>query len=161
MQQDKPHIAIRVFASGLGTGYSPSASGTVGSAAALLLYWFIPGFSEPIPLLIASAVCLVIGIPASAMMEKHYGQDPSEVVIDEFVGMWLALVFLPKAYWIAVAAFFLFRFFDIIKIPPAKQFDNMKGGTGIMLDDVAAGIWANVLLQGALFIEPLERILLS
>ena len=80
-------------------------------------------------------------------MERHYGQDPSEVVLDEIVGQWIALIFLPKVWYLVAASFFLFRFFDIVKPPPARQFDAKHGGFAIMMDDVAAGIYANLAVQ--------------
>ncbi len=133
--------------SGLFSGYAPVASGTVGSAVAVVLYWFIPGFSAWMPLAAASLFFLAAGIPIATAMEKHYGQDPSEVVLDEIVGQWIALLLLPKIWYIALASFFVFRFFDIVKPPPARQFDRMHGGFGIMMDDVAAGVYANLVLQ--------------
>jgi phosphatidylglycerophosphatase A len=80
-------------------------------------------------------------------MEKWLGQDPAPVVIDELAGMWISVVLVPPAPLNAAAAFLLFRFFDIVKPPPARQFDRLHGGTGIMMDDVAAGIYANIVLQ--------------
>lgn len=160
-QARKPNFAVLAFASGLGSGYFPVASGTAGSAVAAAMYWFIPGFEQLPTITVVSVLFLLVGIPASGMMEKHYGNDPSVVVIDEFVGMWVALIALPKTIWILLAAFFLFRLFDIIKPEPARWFDNKQGGTGIMLDDVVAGIYANLLIQLAILIEPIRTILLS
>ena len=72
-------------------------------------------------------------------MEKKYGHDPSVVTIDEVAGMWVSLVFLPKSIIVALTAFLAFRIFDIIKPYPARLFDEMHGGIGIMMDDVVAG----------------------
>ena len=80
-------------------------------------------------------------------MEKAHGHDPSVVTIDEFVGMWLSVLFLPSTYLTFILAFFLFRILDIIKPWPARVFDRMNGGWGIMLDDVVAGIYTNIILQ--------------
>jgi len=151
----EPSFAVKLFASALFSGYSPIASGTVGSAVALLFY-MIPGFESPLIIGIITLLTLVLGIKSSVLMEQRYGHDPSEVTIDEVVGMWISLFLLPKKILIALAAFFLFRFFDIIKPYPARKFDSMHGGIGIMMDDVIAGIYANGILQVALLI-PLFR----
>ena len=94
-------------------------------------------------------------------MEKRYGHDPAEVTIDEVLGMWVSLLLLPKKIIIIIAAFFIFRFFDIIKPFPARKFDAMHGGLGIMMDDVIAGIYANIILQIALLIPAMNELLLS
>lgn len=145
----KANLFVRIFASAGGAGYFPIASGTVGSAVALALYWVIPGFDIWWVLAGASLLALLAGIPASSAMERQYGEDPSEVVIDEVVGMWISLLFVPKVWYLALIAFFVFRIFDIIKPPPARQFDRMHGGFGIMMDDVAAGVYANLVVQAA------------
>ncbi len=136
----------RVVGSALGTGYSPIASGTVGSALAIALY-AIPGVSDPAVLLTLTVLLFIAGLRAAGQMETFYGPDPSEVTVDEVVGQWIALLFLPSSAVTIIAAFFLFRIFDIIKPPPALRFDRMPGGFGIMMDDVIAGIYANVVLQ--------------
>ncbi|MDT8325691.1 MAG: phosphatidylglycerophosphatase A, partial [Bacteroidota bacterium] len=129
------------------TGHSPFASGTVGSAAALVLYWVLPWTDNGTLVSMFALTVLFLGLPAATAMEQRHGDDPSLVVVDEAVGMWLAVAFLPKIWWVALAAFFLFRIFDIVKPPPARQFDNMRGGGGIMMDDVIAGIYANIVMQ--------------
>ena len=93
-------------------------------------------------------------------MEQRYGHDPAEVTIDEVVGMWISLFLLPKKIFIVIAAFFVFRFFDIIKPFPARKFDKMHGGFGIMMDDVIAGIYTNIILQIALLIPAIKELLL-
>lgn len=128
-------------------GYFPFASGTVGSAVALALYWVLP-FTENGTIAISFALAgLFLGVPAATFLENLHGDDPSLVVFDEAVGMWLALVFLPKIWWVALGAFLLFRLFDIVKPQPARYFDNMRGGAGIMMDDVIAGVYANIVMQ--------------
>ncbi len=142
----------KAFASGLYSGFFPVASGTVGSAVGLLIYW-IPGFENPFVLLPVSLLVLVLGIKASNVMEKVYGEDPSEVTIDEVLGMWISLAFLPKKILVAALAFLLFRIFDIVKPYPARRFDNLHGGAGVMLDDVVSAIYANLLLQIAVALQ--------
>ncbi len=131
-------------------GYFPFASGTVGSAVALALYWVLP-FTDNGTIAISFALAgAFLGVPAASFLEQKHGDDPSIVVFDEAVGMWLALVYLPKIWWVALGAFLLFRLFDIVKPQPAKYFDNMRGGAGIMMDDVIAGVYANIVMQIAL-----------
>ncbi len=144
-----PSFLTRLFASGLFSGYAPFASGTVGSAVALAVYW-IPGFERPEWIIPVTVLALFFGILASSRMEKAYGHDPSQVTIDEVVGMWITLLLLPKSFAVSALGFLVFRALDIVKPPPARRFDRWEGGAGIMLDDVVAGLYANVLLRLAL-----------
>jgi phosphatidylglycerophosphatase A len=155
----EPSLITKLFASALFSGYSPIASGTVGSAVALAIY-FIPGFESAVVIGTSIVVVFLLGINAAAKMEKRYGHDPAEVTIDEVAGMWISLILLPKKIFIAIAAFIVFRLFDIIKPFPAHKFDNMHGGFGIMMDDVIAGIYANIILQLALLIPIVREFLL-
>jgi len=138
-----------MFASGLFTGYSPIASGTVASAVALAIY-FIPGFQHPYSIIPVSFLTFILGTKAAGIMEERYGHDPTEVTIDEVLGMWISLMFLPKSLAVAVPAFFVFRLLDIIKPWPARKFDSVPGGLGIMLDDVVAGFYTNIIMHLAL-----------
>lgn len=153
-QTQSPKVAFltKAFASGLFSGFSPVASGTVGSAVGLAFYC-IPGFERWYILLPASLVVLALGIRASDAMEKVYGQDPSEVTIDEVLGMWVSLLFLPKTILVAALAFFIFRILDIVKPFPARRFDKLHGGAGVMLDDVVSAIYTNLLLQLAIAVR--------
>ena len=155
----EPSLPIKLFASGLYTGYAPAASGTIGSAIAAAFY-FIPGFDSPLILGLILLLVFGLGIKASSIMEKRYGHDPAEVTIDEVVGMWITLFFLPKTIWVVLGAFFFFRFFDIIKPFPARKFDTMLGGFGIMMDDVVSGIYANITMQIVLLIPFFNGLLL-
>jgi len=141
-----PSFLVRFFATGFYSGYSPFAPGTAGSAVGLLIYW-IPNFENPVILFAGFVVMFFIGIVVSGRMERCYGDDPPIVVIDEVVGMWITLLLLPKSIIISVAGFVLFRIFDIIKPPPARNLEALKNGWGIMLDDVMAGIYGNLVLQ--------------
>jgi phosphatidylglycerophosphatase A len=152
VQSPKVGFVTKAFASGLFSGFSPVASGTVGSAVGLAFYC-IPGFELWYVLLPASLIVLLLGIKASDEMEKVYGQDPSEVTIDEVVGMWVSLLFLPKSILVGTLAFFIFRILDIVKPYPARQFDNRHGGAGVMLDDVVSAIYTNLLLQLAIVVK--------
>ncbi|MFA5405422.1 MAG: phosphatidylglycerophosphatase A [Ignavibacteria bacterium] len=132
-----------IFSSGFFTGYAPFASGTFGSAFALL-FLLIPGFTNIFVFLPIILLCFLLGIYTSGKMTKRYGDDPSVVVIDEFVGMWITVFisgYISFGYLSVVIGFFMFRLFDIIKLYPASYFDKMKNGFGIMMDDVIAGIY--------------------
>jgi phosphatidylglycerophosphatase A len=142
----------KAFASGLFSGYSPIASGTVGSAVGLAIY-FIPGFEQIYVILPFCFLVYFVGVRTAEAMEKVYGQDPGEVTIDEVLGMWISLLFLPKTIPVAVVAFFVFRILDIVKPYPARRFDNTPGGSGVMLDDVISGIYTNLLIHLAVALK--------
>jgi len=138
------------------SGYFPFAPGTVGSVVALFIFWMVPGLRGTI-LLLSLIVVFFIGVWAAFQVEKTDGHDASIINIDEMVGMWLSLVFLPDGIsWIWwIVAFFLFRFFDILKPFPVGWSQKLRGGWGVMIDDVLAGLYTNLILQ--LFIRLLLR----
>lgn len=139
----------RFIGSGFFSGYSPVASGTAGSAVAVL-FFLIPGFHTPEILLPVTLLTFILGGAAADKLEKIYGQDPAIVTIDEIVGMWISLWFVPIT-WINVAlAFLIFRILDILKPFPAQYFDSKRGGWNIMLDDVIAGIYTNIIIHVSL-----------
>lgn len=146
-------LFVRFIATGFFSGYSPVIPGTAGSLVGLALY-AIPGMEIPPVLAIATAAVFAIGTWSSARMERVYGEDPSIVVIDEVVGMWISLIFLPKTLWIAALAFFFFRVYDIIKPPPARQSERLRNGWGIMVDDIVAGVYANLTVHVLVLIFP-------
>ena len=152
-----PTLLVKVFASGLFSGYFPVASGTVGSLVGLAIY-FLPGFEGPYFIMPASFAVFLLGVRASDLMEAYYGHDPAEVTIDEVLGMWVSLFLLPKSLSIAVAAFLVFRVMDIVKPFPARRFDRLSGGFGIMMDDVVAGLYANIVIHLLLAIPFIGRI---
>ncbi len=129
------------------TGLFPIAPGTVGSLVTVLILWFLPPQST-LTLIVAAAVLFIVGIWSSGVTEKAMGkEDPGSVNIDEDVGMILSLIALPKGLLWWGAAFFIFRFLDIVKPWPAKQSQDIGGGLGIMIDDVIVGVYTNILLQ--------------
>lgn len=144
----KPSLLTRLVGSTLGAGYAPIASGTVGSALAMAWY-AIPGAEMPALLLPMTIGLFFWGVRIAEQMEAYYGPDPAEVTVDEVVGQWITVLFLPKSLALMVAGFLLFRIFDIIKPFPARRFDRRRGGYAIMMDDVVAGIYANLVLQAA------------
>lgn len=89
---------------------------------------------------------LLLGVPASTALEREYGEDPKQATIDEACGMGISLVMVPLTLPNVAAAFFLFRFFDVIKPPPARRMEAFHGGWGIMLDDVFAGFYTRIAM---------------
>ncbi len=141
----------KIIGSGFFSGYSPFASGTVGSFAALLIY-YIPGFENLYVIIPAVLIFGSYGIFVAGKFEKQYGKDPSECTVDEVVGMWISLLFLPKKILISILAFAIWRVFDIIKPFPVRRLENLPGGYGIMMDDIAAGIYSLILVHLILLI---------
>ena len=136
----------KFIGSGFYTGYSPYISGTVGSLAALIIY-LIPGFEELFVIIPAIIIFMVYGIYLGNKFEAEYGKDPSQCTVDEVVGMWISLVALPKTAGIIAASFILWRILDIIKPPPARNLERLKGGMGIMIDDVISGIYTLIIMH--------------
>ncbi|MBW8366629.1 MAG: phosphatidylglycerophosphatase A [Arenimonas sp.] len=137
------------LAAGFGAGFSPRAPVTVGSLAALLPWWlFMRDLSLPLYLAVL-AVGFGVGVWAShwAIRETKI-EDPSLVVWDEFIGMWITLLMAPAGWAWMLAAFVLFRLFDIWKPWPVSWADQkLHGGFGAMLDDAIAGLYALGVLQ--------------
>ncbi len=146
------NFIIKLIATGGGAGYFPIAQGTAGALLALILYWILPLPSVPLFVLLV-LLLLGVGIYAATVVEKEVvtrlgaaaGKDPSIIVIDEIVGMLVALIALPKTMKVGIIAFVLFRIFDIVKPFPARRSERLVGGWGIMMDDVVAGIYANLI----------------
>lgn len=141
----------KMLGSGFFTGYMPIVPGTFGSLAALLIY-FIPGFEKPVIIIPAIIVFMVYGIYVGNKFDKVYGKDPRQCTIDEVVGMWISLLFLPKRIVVSVIAFIVWRVFDIVKPFPARNLEKLEGGLGIMIDDVVAGFYSLIVLQVLLYI---------
>jgi phosphatidylglycerophosphatase A len=139
------------IACGFGSGLSPVAPGTAGSLAALLLWFALRELSWPLYFAVVT-VAFALGVWACARVVRALRiDDPGFVVWDEFVGQWIALLpllWLPFAWWEVAAGFVLFRIFDIAKPWPVSWADaKVKGGIGIMLDDVIAGVYAAFALM--------------
>lgn len=140
----KINFLEKFIGSGFYTGYINFASGTFASAAALILY-LIPGFENPVLLLTLIAVFLIWGVGLGTRFESLYGKDPRQCTVDELVGTWISLILIPKKVWTLLLAFLIWRALDIIKPYPFSKLENIKGGWGIMLDDVALGFVALIL----------------
>ena len=143
----------KLMLSGFGTGWLPLAPGTWGAAAAALLVWPLTIWTPGLLNLELSGLIIAflwIGVLGSDQMTAEWGEDPSQTVIDEMVGMWIALLGLPMLWPWWLAAFLLFRFFDIFKPLGIRSLEKIGRGWGVMLDDVLAGVYANMVLQIAL-----------
>ncbi len=136
-------------------GYAPIAPGTFGSAVALPIDWALREFS---PLWIHGlgiVAVTLLGVKAGSVVEKELRQkDPSMVVVDELAGMLITLFALPVSWMGVAVGFLLFRLFDIVKPYPCRKAEALPGGWGIMMDDVIAGVYANLVLRGASLIWP-------
>ncbi len=132
--------------SGFYTGYSPVASGTAASLAAILIY-FIPGFEQLFIILPAIVLFAMYGIFLGNKFETKFGKDPAQCTIDEVVGTWISLIALPKLLGITITAFLLWRLLDIIKPPPARALEKLKGGFGIMIDDVISAFYTLIIMH--------------
>jgi phosphatidylglycerophosphatase A len=148
-----------MVATGFGIGRLPGMPGTWAALAALPCAWAIRGWLGICGLAIAIVAAFAAGWWASArVVRESQASDPGYIVIDEIAAQWLVLAALPSRFWLYVAAFIAFRLFDIWKPWPISWLDrNVKGGLGIMLDDVMAAIYALALIligEGALGVRP-------
>ena len=140
-------MALAIATAG-GAGYSPVASGTAGSAVAAVGLWLIP-FTR-LSLVLTCVVGTLLGIWAGGRAERLAGKkDPGIIVIDEVAGMMVSVLLLPLTVPVLVAAFFLFRLFDVWKPFPAHGSQTIPGGLGVMLDDLIAGVYALAVLMGS------------
>ena len=141
-------LIIKFLASGFYAGYTPLAPGTAGSLVGILLYLLLQNISDALYITVV-ALLIVAGVYISAQAENIFQKkDCSNIVIDEIAGMLIALAFLPGGIKFIIAGFIVFRIFDIIKPFPIRTIDrNLGGGWGIMLDDVMAGVFANLSLR--------------
>ena len=133
-------------------GRMPKAPGTWGSLAALLAWYILkPQISDPLFLLITGGI-FYLGIAVSDILTEAWDDsDPKAIVIDEWVGMWIALYLTPHNFGWGLVAFLFFRIFDIFKPGPIQAMDDMHGAIGVMMDDVAAGILACLVTQSLLY----------
>lgn len=145
--------SVVFLAEGFHVGKIPLAPGTWGSLEALPLCYLLSKIDLKIalPVTVIFTVCAIwVSHGASALLRQ---KDPGRIVIDEAAGMTVALLGVPFNLFNAAAGFLLFRFFDILKPFPVRQVENrVPGGAGIVLDDVAAGVYANLALRGVLWL---------
>ena len=142
-----------MLASNFGLGYAPVASGTVGTLAGLPLFWLLADL-QPGGYLLAAALILVLAFWSADAAGKIYGvADDGRIVIDELAGYLVTVAGLPFSWRAALLGFVFFRIFDILKPPPASWFARcMKNGFGVVLDDLAAGVYAALALRLSLWL---------
>jgi phosphatidylglycerophosphatase A len=144
----------KIFSTGLGIGYIGKGAGTYASIACCLVWYLLQvNSNHSTAALLVTVAITAIGVWSSTIVEAIWGQDPQKVVIDEIAGMCISLLYLPVNVKYLLAALVLFRFFDIAKPLLIKKMERLKGGWGIMFDDVLAGIYANLILQAVLWFK--------
>ena len=139
---------LLILATGFGVGYSPIAPGTLGTLIAIPIYYFLSEI--PLPLYEITLIgFLFLSIWISENAETFFGKkDDPRIVIDEMMGFLITMFWIPKTTRFILIGFFLFRFFDILKPFPIRRLEKrFKGGFGVVLDDVMAGVYANVILH--------------
>ena len=148
---------VMVLASGLGTGFSPWAAGTVGSLLGLPLAWWLLGRSRRLQLAVTLAL-LVAAVPLCQLASTALGgKDDGRIVADEFLTFPICLIGLvgPEVgirWWVVAIAFLTCRFFDIVKPTPARQIQSLHGGLGIVADDIIASIYSLAANYATLFL---------
>lgn len=143
----------QLIATGCGVGFFPYGPGTMGALFAIVV-WYLLSLLVSMPSLIGITLALVVlftflGAWSATVSERYWGEDPSRVVIDEVVGQWIVLLAIPADFqlWHVIVALALFRFFDIVKPLGVRKMENLKGGWGIMADDILAGVYGFIVLQ--------------
>ncbi len=147
-------IFARLFATAGGAGYSPVAPGTCGTAVAVPVVWLLRDVPLPLFAVIGLAVT-ALGVWAAEIADTSWGtHDSQRIVIDEVAGYMLTMLAVDRGnHWLLLLGFALFRLCDIIKPPPIRWLDrNVSGGFGVMLDDVAAGLLACLLIWALAFL---------
>ena len=136
-------------------GYAPVAPGTFGSAVGLVVYYLVRRQASTAVELGAIALILVVGLWSATEAEHHFGGiDPGPVVIDEVIGMLITLAFHAVNVAGAIVGFFIFRVLDVVKPWPARRLELLPGGFGVVLDDVMAGVYGNLLMWGLVRLLP-------
>ena len=142
-----------------GIGFIPFMPGTFGTLAAMVVYLGIPeswlnSFPNVMFFIILISILFLLGVWFTKKAENKLGHDAGSIIWDEFVGYFVAVLFLPHSLLMGVYAFAIFRVFDIAKPFPIKQSQNFPHGWGIMIDDILAGIYTNIFMQLLLIIYP-------
>ena len=153
MKRKTPFLPV-IIGTGFGAGFWPWGPGTAGAVLATIIWWALFSvFTTFTPLLIAALIVLFtfLGTWATARLMPSWGDDPSRVVVDEMVGVWVPLLLAVNG-WQALAALLLFRFFDIVKPLGIRSLDRRHGAFWVMADDLLAGVYSAVVLYIIIFI---------
>jgi len=136
-------------------GYAPVAPGTFGSAIGLAVFYVVRHQRSTTVEVAAIVAPAAVGLWSATEAEHHFGGiDPGPVVIDEVIGMLITLVFIPVNIAGAIVAFFIFRFLDVVKPWPARRLEQLPGGFGVVLDDMMAGVYGNIVMWGLVRLTP-------
>lgn len=139
-----------VVATLFGAGYTPLMPGSASCILAVAVFIIV---KDPIAFLIVTLISLVLAFACSGRAEKIYGEkDCKKIVIDDFAGQLVTFLFIPHDIRFILSGFFLFRMFDMLKVPPANRIESLGGAKGIVGDDLVAGIYANAILHLVRFI---------
>jgi phosphatidylglycerophosphatase A len=139
---------IKLLATWGGTGFSPIASGTVGTLGAIPFFLLLSRLSLPLYLVTLVAFFFLASWVAGRAEHLFGEHDSGKIVIDEVVGYLVTMTAVPVTYTTVAAGFLLFRFFDVVKVEPARSIDRrMTNGYGVVLDDVVAGLYSCVVLH--------------
>jgi len=138
---------VLFFATGFGVGYSPIVPGTLGTLITIPIYYFLSTIQTPI-YEVTLVAFFFLSLWVSEKAEIFFGKkDDPRIVIDEMMGFLITMLWVPKTALFIIIGFFLFRFFDIVKPPPIRLVERAQGGFGVVLDDVVAGVYSNIILQ--------------
>ncbi len=151
----RPPILPVIIGTGFGAGFWPWGPGTAGAVLATAIWFAMSAVMGQTALIVVTAVLIVVftilGTWATARLEPFWGEDPSRIVADEMVGVWIPLL-LASEWKTALAALLLFRFFDILKPLGIRKLDERPGAFWVMGDDIAAGIYSAIVLGAALVV---------
>jgi len=146
-----------LFVSSGGLGLAPVAPGTFGTLGGVVIAWALADAQAYLLWVVAACVLLYAGGRALGRWSelRAGGKDPGFFVVDEVIGYLVTVLWIDGPSWfLLLVAFFVFRFFDIVKLPPARRFERIRGGDGILLDDVVAGLHGLLLLTAARLLLP-------
>ena len=138
---------ILLLASGFGAGFSPLAPGTVGTLVAIPMEVLLSRIPFPLHELTLITFFFLSCWIADRAQDGWGRSDDPRIVIDEIMGFFLTMLWIPSTAFFIALGFFLFRFFDIVKPPPIRRLEKIRGGFGVVLDDVLAGVYANIVLH--------------
>lgn len=133
-------------------GHVPKGGGSIAAVFAALCWYFFMN-DDFVVQTFATVFVFFVGVWVSNNLEEHWGKDSNKIVIDEVLGMMVAVMFLPISIEVVVIGFILFRFFDITKILGIKKTEELPKGWGVMVDDLWAGIYSNLILQALFYFD--------
>ncbi len=137
------------FSAGFGAGYSPVAPGTMGTLVGVVLLWLLnmSGIVNPYMLMTLLVAYILIAYIAIRHLPTSWKHDDQRIVSDEVAGLWLTMIWVPINWKTLVVGFVLFRFFDILKPLGIRKLDNWRNDWGVLVDDLLAGVYANICLR--------------